>query len=92
MKQLLRPCPFCDSVPSIYTKDWYYFEDPITPVIQVRKRVKIVCKNCFLVKDIIAVRTADLCTDEKTLRFIARKSATDTIENFWNNRMKGGER
>ena len=87
MKQPLKPCPFCGHMPEVDTKNWKHFEDQYKPVIQVRQRVIIKCKHCFLTKDIICAKFASIGTGEKALRLIAKECARETIDIFWNNRI-----
>lgn len=88
MKQQLKPCPFCGYMPEVDTKCRKYFEDQTQPIIQVRQRVKIVCKRCYLVKDIVAIKFTDIGTDEKVLRLVAKEGAREVLEHFWNNRIE----
>ena len=88
MKQILKPCPFCGSIPEIDTKDWKYFESPYNPILIVRQRVKITCKHCFLEKDIVGTKTADLSISDKGIQFARKLIARETIDNFWNRREK----
>ena len=88
MKQILKPCPFCGSIPEIDTKDWKYFESPFDYIWVVNQRVKITCKECFLTKDILGRRAVDRSTPQKELHAIAKVCAREIIDNFWNRREK----
>ena len=88
MKQPLKPCPFCGYMPEVDTKNRKYIEDQKNPRIQVRQRVRIECKRCFLTKDIVCIKLAAIGTDEKALRLIAKEGAREVLENFWNNRVE----
>lgn len=88
MKQHIKPCPFCGYVPKVDTTSRKYVEDQTQPVIQVRQRVEIECKRCFLTKDIVAVKLAGIGTEEKALRLIAKEGAREVLEYFWNNRVE----
>ena len=88
MKQSLKPCPFCGYMPKIDTASRKYVEDQTKPVIQVRQRVKIECKRCFLTKDIVVVKLAGVGAEEKVLRLIAKEGAREVLEHFWNNRIE----
>lgn len=85
---VLKPCPFCGYMPKVDTANRKYVEVQIQPVIQVRQRVKIECERCFLTKDIVAVKLADIGTEEKALRLIAKEGAREVLEHFWNNRIE----
>lgn len=88
MKQILKPCPFCGYMPKVDTTNRKYVEDQTHPVIQVRQRVKIECKRCFLTKDIVVLKPAGVGTEEKALRLIAKEGAREALEYFWNNRIE----
>lgn len=74
-------------MPKVDTESRKYVEDQTQSVIQVRQRVKIECKRCFLIKDIVALKLANVGTEEKALRLIAKEGAREVLEYFWNNRI-----
>jgi hypothetical protein len=75
-------------MPKIDTSVWKRVESQYEPIMIIEQRVKIECKNCFLKKDIVATSYADLNLEEKAYRFVAKMSARNAIENFWNERVK----
>lgn len=86
MKQILKPCPFCGSIPEIDTGEWKCLESMFEPELIIRQRIKITCSRCFLEKDIVGTRKAELGTSKKEIRLIAKDCAREAIENFWNRR------
>ena len=86
---VLKPCPFCGSIPRVDTHSWKYFEDPKSPYLQIRQRVIIKCNNCFLQKDIVSIKLAALGTSEKDCKRIAKIAAGEVIDKLWNERWNG---
>ena len=84
-KQLLKPCPFCGSIPKIET-EWTRVESQYEPIMLVQTRVKIECDNCFLKKDIVATSIADLNLDEKMYKYVSKMDARKVINTMWNAR------
>ena len=84
-KQLLKPCPFCGSIPKVET-ECKWVEHQHDPVMIIQQRVKISCDRCFLEKDIVAISYAICGLDDKAYKTVARKSARDVIDRMWNER------
>lgn len=82
---VLKPCPFCGSIPEIDTY-WKYVEDPRESCLQIQQRVTIKCERCFLLKDIVAIKLAALGTNEKDCKRIAKIAAREVIDKMWNER------
>lgn len=85
MKSVIKRCPFCGGRPTVDTSDRKASKSMYGDYIDVRQRVVIECTGCFLIKDIVAVRSVSWF-DEKLIREVQRDAARTIIENFWNMR------
>lgn len=83
---LLKPCPFCGSMPKINTgvRKVYRHVYQQQEGCFVYQRVEIVCRNCFCCKDILCERKIDGNPTDKECRKLQKKMATEAIENLWN--------
>ena len=87
MKTILKPCPFCGSIPEVNTKCWAHYEDQKDPVEIVEQRTVITCKKCFCRKDIVNTAYMLPGEDEKAYRKCAKYLAQETIRLMWNRRI-----
>ena len=86
MKSVIKPCPFCGSIPKVDTSMRKTTPSMYGEYAEVRQRVIIECEACGLHKDIVAVRTVPMWLEWKDVKEICRDAARSTIENFWNKR------
>lgn len=86
MKQQLKPCPFCGSLPSVYTNDRKVVPNQFEPGVVVLQRVLVQCPRCFCRMDVRVEKRADEGMNEKAYRHLQKQMATDAIANIWNKR------
>ena len=82
----LKPCPFCGSFPTVYTKDRNVLPNIFEPGVMVAQHVVVQCTKCFCKMDVRCEKIVDDSMSDKECRIIQKQMAKDAIERLWNRR------